>query len=106
MCALDRNIGSLQFAPIAELVIASVLTLFLYAPGAMTGITKDTDRDDVWIAYYFGMVSGMPVFIPPYLSRDVWMEKQSSGASYDIIYHISIHDENTPHLVLNDFKKI
>ena len=56
---LIRNIGSLQFAPIAELVIASVLTLFLYAPGAMTGIIKHTDRDDVWIAYYFGMVSGM-----------------------------------------------
>ena len=56
---LIRNFGSLQFAPIAELIIASVLTLFLYAPGAMTGITKDTTRDDVWIAYYFGMVSGM-----------------------------------------------
>ena len=56
---LIRNIGSLQIAPIAELVIASVLTLFLYAPGAMTGITKDTTRDDVWMAYYFGMVSGM-----------------------------------------------
>ena len=56
---LIRNIGSLQFAPVAELVIASVLALFLYAPGAMTGITKDTTRDDVWMAYYFGMVSGM-----------------------------------------------
>ena len=56
---LIRNFGSLQFAPIAEVLIASVLTLFLYAPGAMTGITKDTTRDDVWMAYYFGMVSGM-----------------------------------------------
>lgn len=56
---LIRYIGSFQFAPVAELVIASVLTLFLYAPGAMSGITKDTTRDDVWMAYYFGMVSGM-----------------------------------------------
>lgn len=56
---LIRNIESLQFAPIAELVIASVLTLFLYAPGAMAGITKDSTHDDIWMAYYFGTVSGM-----------------------------------------------
>lgn len=56
---LIRNFESLKFAPIAELIVASVLTLFLYAPGAMSGITTDTTRDDVWMAYYFGMVSGM-----------------------------------------------
>jgi hypothetical protein len=56
---LIRNIGSLRFAPIAELVVASVLTLFLYAPGAMIGITKVRTREDIWMAYYFGMVSGM-----------------------------------------------
>ncbi len=60
---LILNIESLQFAPIAEFVIASVLTLFLYAPGAMTGITKDRTRDDVWMAYYFGMVSGMLAYV-------------------------------------------
>lgn len=56
---LIRNFGSLKFAPIAELIVASVLTLFIYAPGAMTGITAETTRDDIWAAYYFGMVSGM-----------------------------------------------
>ncbi|NIO43419.1 MAG: hypothetical protein GTO41_26655 [Burkholderiales bacterium] len=56
---LIRNFGSLNFAPIAELIVASVLTLFLYAPGAMTGITTNSIRDDIWVAYYFGMVSGM-----------------------------------------------
>lgn len=56
---LIRSFESLSFAPIAEFIVASVLTLFLYAPGAMTGITADVTRDDVWAAYYFGLVSGM-----------------------------------------------
>jgi hypothetical protein len=60
---LMRYIDSLRFAPIAELIIGSVLTLFLYAPGAMKGITADTTRNDVWMAYYFGLVSGMLIYV-------------------------------------------
>ena len=56
---LIRNIEALRSAPIAELIIAGGLTVLLYAPGSMPGITQETERSDVWMAYYFGMVSGM-----------------------------------------------
>lgn len=60
---LIRSFESLSFAPIAEFIVASVLTLFLYAPGAMRGITADVTRDDIWAAYYFGLVSGMLAYV-------------------------------------------
>ena len=56
---LIRNLDTLRAAPIAELVVASGLSVFLYAPGAMPGLSHDTARNETWMAYYFGMVSGM-----------------------------------------------
>ena len=56
---LIRNIALLRDAPVAELMVAAGLTILLYAPGSMPGITPETDRSDVWMAYYFGVVSGM-----------------------------------------------
>lgn len=70
---LLENIDALRAAPIAELVIAGGLTILLYAPGSMPGIVRDTTRREVWIAYYFGLVSGMLVYVVfvgfPFLSR-------------------------------------
>lgn len=56
---LLKNIDSLRVAPIAELIVAAGLTILLYAPGSMPGIVQETTRSDVWMAYYFGIVSGM-----------------------------------------------
>ncbi len=60
---LIRNIEALRFAPIAELIVAAGLTILLYAPGSMPGIARATEKSDVWMAYYFGMVSGMLGYI-------------------------------------------
>lgn len=60
---LLRNIDSLRFAPVAELVIAAGLTILLYAPGSMPGIIRETARNDVWQAYYFGVATGMLGYI-------------------------------------------
>ena len=56
---LIRNLDALRAAPVAELVVASGLSIFLYAPGAMPGLTQESPRNEIWMAYYFGMVSGM-----------------------------------------------
>ena len=56
---LIENIDLLRSAPIAELIVAAGLTILLYAPGSLPGFTQVTERSDVWMAYYFGMVSGM-----------------------------------------------
>lgn len=60
---LIENIELLRLAPIAELVVAAGLTILLYAPGSMPGFLQATERSDVWMAYYFGMVSGMLGYI-------------------------------------------
>jgi len=54
-----RNIAALRIAPIAELIVAAGLTILLYAPGSVPGITQETTQSDVCMAYYFGVVSGM-----------------------------------------------
>ena len=56
---LIRHIDWFETAPVAELVVASGLTLFLYAPGAVVGTVSAAEHRDVWLAYYFGVVSGM-----------------------------------------------
>lgn len=60
---LMRNVAALRAAPVAELIVAAGLTLLLYAPGSMPGISRETARSDVWMAYYFGVVSGMLVYV-------------------------------------------
>jgi hypothetical protein len=60
---LIENIDSLRSAPIAELVVAAGLTILLYAPGSLPGFKPATEKSDVWMAYYFGMVSGMLGYI-------------------------------------------
>lgn len=56
---LMKNVDASVQAPIAELIVASGLSLFLYAPGAIIASDRHADRRDVWMAYYFGTVSGM-----------------------------------------------
>lgn len=60
---LIENIESLRTAPIAELVVAAGLSILLYAPGSMPGFMQATEKSDVWMAYYFGMVSGLLGYI-------------------------------------------
>ena len=60
---LIENIELLRSAPIAELIVAAGLTILLYAPGSLPGFKQATERSDVWMAYYFGMVSGMLGYI-------------------------------------------
>lgn len=54
-----RNIDSLRFAPLPEFIVAAGLTILVYAPGSMPGIVRETGKSDVWMAYYFGLVTGM-----------------------------------------------
>ena len=56
---LIENIESLRAAPIAEIVVAAGLSILLYSPGSMPGLGQASTRNEVWMAYYFGMVSGM-----------------------------------------------
>lgn len=56
---LIENIESLRAAPIAEIVVAAGLSILLYSPGSMPGFVQATDKSEVWMAYYFGMVSGL-----------------------------------------------
>lgn len=56
---LIKNLPLTERAPIAELIVASGLSLFLYAPGAVIASDREARRRDVWMAYYFGTVSGM-----------------------------------------------
>ena len=63
MMLLLRHIETLRFAPITEFVVASGLTVLLYAPGSMPGIVRDSTASDTWMAYYFGMVTGMLGYI-------------------------------------------
>lgn len=63
MMLLIRNVAAFQFAPVAELIVAGGLTILLYAPGSMPGIVQETEKSDVWMAYYFGVVSGMLGYI-------------------------------------------
>ena len=60
---LIENIESLRAAPIAEIIVAAGLTILLYSPGSMPGFVQSAERSDVWMAYYFGMVSGMLGYI-------------------------------------------
>ncbi len=60
---LMKNIEALRAAPIAELVVSAGLSTLLYAPGSVFGITEATTKSDVWMAYYFGVVSGMLVYV-------------------------------------------
>lgn len=60
---LIENIESLRVAPIAEIIVAAGLSILLYSPGSMPGFVQATERSDVWMAYYFGMVSGMLGYI-------------------------------------------
>lgn len=56
---LMKNFAGSGRPPVAELIIASGLSLFVYAPGAVIASDRHADRRDVWMAYYFGTVSGM-----------------------------------------------
>ncbi|MFQ6007109.1 MAG: hypothetical protein ACE5OQ_16590 [Woeseia sp.] len=56
---LIRNLDSLRFAPISELIISGGLSALLYAPGALRGFMNASGGSDHWVAYYFGIVSGM-----------------------------------------------
>jgi hypothetical protein len=56
---LIENIDSLRFAPIPELIISAGLSALLYAPGALPGFMNASQGSDKWVAYYFGIVSGM-----------------------------------------------
>jgi len=56
---LIRNLDALRFAPIPELIIAAGLSALLYAPGALPGFMNASQASDKWVAYYFGLVSGM-----------------------------------------------
>ncbi len=60
---LLKNIAALRSTPVAELVVAAGLTILVYAPGSMPGISAEKTRSDVWMAYYFGVVSGMLAYI-------------------------------------------
>ncbi|MDH4108182.1 MAG: hypothetical protein OEW35_07680 [Gammaproteobacteria bacterium] len=56
---LLENASTLASIPVAELVVASGLSLFLYTPGAVMTGKSTLDHREVWVAYYFGVVSGM-----------------------------------------------
>jgi len=56
---LLENSSTLANIPVAELVVASGLSLFLYTPGAVMTGKSALDHREVWVAYYFGVVSGM-----------------------------------------------
>lgn len=56
---LLKNAGPLQDVPVAELIVASGLSLFFYTPGGVMASERQADRREVWMAYYFGVVSGM-----------------------------------------------
>lgn len=56
---LIRNLDALRFAPIPELIIAAGLSALLYAPGALPGFMNASQSSEKWVAYYFGLVSGM-----------------------------------------------
>lgn len=61
LMVMIANLEVLQFAPIAELVVASGLSLFLFSPGSLHGLTtiRQSDQPDRWLSYYFGFVSGL-----------------------------------------------
>lgn len=56
---LIENLDALRFAPIPELIISAGLSVLLYAPGALPGFMNAARGSDRWVAYYFGIVSGM-----------------------------------------------
>jgi hypothetical protein len=56
---LIRNLDALRFAPIPELIISAGLSALLYAPGALPGFMNSSHGSDKWVAYYFGLVSGI-----------------------------------------------
>ncbi len=56
---LIRHLDALRFAPIPELIISAGLSVLLYAPGALPGFVNASHGSDQWVAYYFGIVSGM-----------------------------------------------
>lgn len=56
---LIENLANLRFAPIPELIISAGLSALLYAPGALPGFMNASQGSDKWVAYYFGIVSGM-----------------------------------------------
>lgn len=56
---LIRNLDALRFAPIPELIISAGLSVLLYAPGALPGFMNASHGSDKWVAYYFGVVTGM-----------------------------------------------
>lgn len=60
---LIENISVFEHVPIAELVVAAGLSLFLYTPGAVMTGESGVGQREVWIAYYFGVVSGMLGYI-------------------------------------------
>lgn len=56
---LIENLEAFRQAPIAELIVATGLSLFTYAPGAVIASDRSKAQKDVWMAYYFGTVGGM-----------------------------------------------
>lgn len=56
---LIENLEAFRQAPIAELIVATGLSLFTYAPGAVIASDSSKAQKDVWMAYYFGTVGGM-----------------------------------------------
>lgn len=56
---LIENLAALRFAPVPELIISAGLSVLLYAPGALPGFMNAEQGSDKWVAYYFGIVSGM-----------------------------------------------
>ena len=56
---LIENLELFRQAPVAELIVATGLSLFTYTPGAVIASGDAAARRDVWMAYYFGTVSGM-----------------------------------------------
>jgi hypothetical protein len=56
---LIEHLDALRFAPIPELIISAGLSVLLYAPGALPGFMNADEGSDKWVAYYFGIVSGM-----------------------------------------------
>jgi hypothetical protein len=56
---LIENLDALRFAPVPELIISAGLSVLLYAPGALPGFMNADQGSDKWVAYYFGIVTGM-----------------------------------------------
>jgi len=56
---LIEGLDETRQVPVAELVVASGLSLFVYSPGAVRPGSHDPGRRNVWMAYYFGTVAGM-----------------------------------------------